>query len=148
MGVVLSDSVRGPKQAQPVLTLDAIRLCQELPKLVRELVPKLGFARSDSVRRCWGAESCLTPVLNLVHEHATIMPHRLPGPLPHGFQTDTEEDVTVRPLKDPSPDVVRLGIGEVRLVNASGLRKYPDVYAIPMNKVTSEGSFGDESCRR
>ncbi len=79
MGVVLGYSVRGPKQAQPVLTLDSIGLCQELSKLVRELVPKLGFARSESVRRYWDTESCLTPVLNLFQEHATIMPHRFPG---------------------------------------------------------------------
>lgn len=79
MGVVLSDSVRGPKQTQPVLTPDAIRRCQELSKLVRELVPKLGFARLESVRRRWDTESRLTPVLNLFHEHATIVPHRLPG---------------------------------------------------------------------
>ncbi len=94
MGVVLSDSVRGPKQAQTVLTLDAIRLCQELPKLVRELVPKLGFARSDRVRRCSGTETCLTPVVYLVHEHATIMPHRLRG------RSLAAVEVNVRRLKD------------------------------------------------
>lgn len=50
VGVIASDPLRAPKQAKSVLTLDAIRLSQELPKVVRESVPELGFARLDSVR--------------------------------------------------------------------------------------------------
>ncbi|SDP77896.1 hypothetical protein SAMN04487914_13833 [Arthrobacter sp. ok909] len=45
-----SEPLRAPKQAKSVLTLDAVRLSRELPKVVREFVPELGFARVDSIR--------------------------------------------------------------------------------------------------
>ena len=50
VGVITSDPLRAPKQAKSILALDAIRLNQEFPKVVREFVPELGLARLDSVR--------------------------------------------------------------------------------------------------